>query len=143
MPQEFVTTGRVEGGKLKIRNRQQLEAELSRWKDGELLITIERAHATRSLAANAYYWAVIVHILSEHTGYSPDDMHAILKAKFLPKKLAVMDGNGVIVDELVIGGTTTTLNKIQFGDYLEAIRVWAATELGMEFPSPREYEGAA
>ncbi len=46
------------------------------------------------------------------------------------------------VDEFVIGGSTTRMNKLEFGEYCEAIRQWAAMELGINIPDPGEYEAA-
>jgi hypothetical protein len=138
MGQSFETTGRVERGKLKLRNRQAFETAFKTWRDGEVIVRIERRHAARSLAQNAYYWGVAVHLLSEHTGYTPDEMHEFLKMKFLPKKLAVQDKNGEVQGEFVIGGTTTALNKIQFGEYLFNIQSWAAASLDVQIPDPNE-----
>jgi hypothetical protein len=133
---EVVTTGYIKAGRLEMRNRKQVSAQLKRMKDGEVLITIEKKHATRSAQANRYFWGVVVEMISDHTGYTPDEVAEILKAKFLPKKLAVCDGNGEVVGEFVIGGTTTRLNKIEFGEYIESIRRWSAETLGVVIPDP-------
>lgn len=138
MAVEFVTTGRIEAGALRIRNKREMKQALSHWRDGDVTVTVERKHATRSLPQNAWYWGVIVELISEHTGYTPDEVHDVLKAKFIPKKLAICDSNGEVKDELVIGGTTTQLNKIQFGEYCEAIRQWAAEDLGVVIPDPSD-----
>lgn len=133
---EYVTTGEIRGGTLKIRNRAALSQALRGMKDGEVLIRIERLRATRSQSQNAFYWGVVVQLLSEFTGYTPDEMHEVLKAKFLPKRFAVCDGNGEIKDELVIGGSSAVLNTVEFGEYLEAIRQWAAETLHVVIPDP-------
>ncbi len=130
----IVLPARLEGGSVKL-NSQRLDAMLRGRRDCDLEIIIERKHATRSLAQNAFYWSVVVASLSEHTGYTPDEIHEILKAKFLPKTRAITDRNGEIVGEFVIGGSTTALNKIEFGEYIEQVRVWAA-ELGVYIPDP-------
>lgn len=135
MTGEYVTTGVIEGGKLELRNRRELQHALRAMRDGEVLVRIERLRATRSQRQNAWYWGVIVQQLAEHTGYTPDEMHEILKAKFIPKRFAVADGNGEVRGEFVIGGTTTSLNTVEFGEYCEAIRDWAA-ELGIVIPDP-------
>jgi hypothetical protein len=136
MTGEYITTGVIEGGKLEIRNRAGLSQALRGMKDGEVLITIERLRATRSQRQNAWYWGVIVQLLADHTGYTPDEMHEVLKAKFIPKRFAVADGNGEICDELVIGGSTAILNTVEFGEYCEAIRQWAADSLHVVIPDP-------
>ena len=53
-------------------------------------------------------------------GHTPDEMHEVLKAKFIPKRFAVADGNGEIRDELVIGGSTAILNTVEFGGVLRS-----------------------
>lgn len=133
-----MTSGHVTAGKLEIRNRAMVRAQLQRMRDGEVRITIERAHATRSSQANRYYWGVVVELLAEHTGYTPDEIHEVLKAKFLPKKLAVTDGNGEIKGEFVVGGTTTKLNKVEFGEYVTQIRQWALEDLDVVIPEANE-----
>lgn len=133
---EIVATGIVRSGRLEVRQRQSFTAALKRLKDGEVSITIARKRAARSTQQNRWYWGVIVEMLSEHTGFTPDEMHDVLKAKFLPKKLAVTDGNGEIKGEFVIGGTTTRLNKLEFGEFCEAVRRWAAEDLGLVIPDP-------
>lgn len=131
----IVLPARLESGVMKL-NAKRLAQLLRGRRDCDLELVIERKHATRSAAQNSYYWGVVVGLLSEHTGYTPDEIHEILKAKFLPKKLAVTDGNGEIRGEFVIGGTTTRLNKIEFGEFVEAVRRWAAEDLGVVIPDP-------
>jgi hypothetical protein len=133
---EVVTTGAIRKGRLEVRNRKSFAAAIKRMRDGEVDITVSRHAATRSQQQNRFYWGVIVDLLSDHTGYTPDEVHELLKARFIPKKLAVCDGNGEIVGEYVIGGTTTKMNKIEFGEYVESIRRWAAEELGVVIPDP-------
>lgn len=138
MTGEYVTTGLIQGGALEIRNRAALKQALRGMKDGEVLIRIERLRATRSQRQNAWYWGCIVQLLAEHTGYTPDEMHEVLKAKFIPKRFAVADGNGEIRDELVIGGSSAKLNTVEFGEYCEAIRQWAAESLSVVIPDPED-----
>jgi len=133
----IVASAQVKSGRLYIRNRREFDAQVerldSRW---ELEITVKRQRATRSLQQNAYYWGVVVAMLSEHTGYTPDEIHDFLKTKFIPKRLAFQDGNGVVVEELVLGGSTRSMNTIEFGEYMEDIRRWAAEELDVVIPDP-------
>lgn len=133
---DVTVTGYVRKGRLEIRNRRGMSEQLKRMRDGEVLITIERKHATRSVQANRYYWGVVVQLLSEHTGYQPEEIHEVLKAKFIPKTLSLAKDNGEIVAELVIGGTTTSMNKLEFGDYISRIRQWAMDELDVVIPNP-------
>lgn len=133
---KVVAIGLIKKGRLDIRNRKDFTQRIRQMRDGSVTITVERTHATRSLQQSRYYWGVIVDLLSQHTGYTPDEIHEILKAKFIPKHLAVADENGVIKGEFVIGGTTTTLDKLEFAEFTESIRRWAAEDLGVVIPDP-------
>lgn len=133
----IITTATIAEHGLRLRNAKQIQAQLRRLKPNtELTVTIEKRHATRSLAQNAFYWSVVVRRIADHTGYTDDEVHEILKAKFLPKRLTIADGNGEIKGEFVIGGTTTRFNKVEFGEYVESIRQWAAEELDIDIPDP-------
>ena len=136
---EYVGTGVVKGGQLKVRNSKAIEAEFKTWRDCEVIIRVEKAHATRSADQNSLYWVAYVQPLSDHTGYTPLEMHAYLKQRFLPKQhLLIQDAAGVVVDEADLDALTTTkLDKIEFGEYLHEIEAFAQT-LNVTVGSNRE-----
>lgn len=120
-------TGFVKDGVLKLRNAKAVAAEFENWRDCEVTVTIERAHATRSVDQNALYWAGYVNPIAEYTGNSPKLVHAFLKNKFLPKeRIEIVDRkSGVVLEETMLEAlTTTTLNKVEFGEYLHEIEEW-------------------
>ena len=127
----------VKNGHLHFHNRRVFDEQVRHFREGaqvEIAVTIRRA--SRSLQQNAYYWGVVVQIISEHTGYTPDEVHEFLKMKFIPKRLAVADGNGEICEEFVIGGSTRKMNTIQFGEFMEECRRFAADTLDCYIPDP-------
>jgi hypothetical protein len=123
-------------GKLHVgaSERSQLQEAVLLWPDGPAQLTLEREQATRSREANAYYWAVVVKALSNHTGSTPDEMHELLKVMFLPKDVAIKTGNGAVVAEFVIGGSTRELTIGEFYEYVEQIRQWAFEKLDVDMP---------
>lgn len=125
-------------GKLYIRPsaRSALQEALLLWPDGPATLTVERESVTRSTQANAYYWGVVVEALADHTGYTPDETHDTLKIKFLPKAVAIRTGNGEVIAEFVIGGSTRVLKVGEFFDYVERIRQWAFEMLDVDIPPP-------
>jgi hypothetical protein len=135
---DVVASAQIRDGKLFIRNRREFDRAIAQMKDGwEMEVTIARRRATRSPQANAYYWGVVLQALSLHTGYTVDELHDICKAQFLPKKLAINNGNGEVVGEFVLGGSTRSLNTNEFYEYVERVRQWAA-ELDCYTPDPGE-----
>ena len=140
---DFVTTGKRVGASLKLRHQAAYASWVATVPEGtEVLITFSRAKATRSEQQNRFYWGVIVDAISSHTGYTPEETHECLKQLFLPKKLAMLDGNGDVHNELVIGGSTTKLSKVEFGEYCTQVREWAFDHLGIYIPLPSESEAA-
>lgn len=135
-------TARIEDGRLKVglRALEAMRLALAHWQRCQVTITVEKQHATRSLDQNALYWSGYVNPLAEYTGYTPFEMHAYLKKRFLPKqRIEIVDRrSGVVIDEQDLDQlTTTTLNKIEFGEYLDEIKAFALG-LGVIVGSNRE-----
>ena len=86
----------------------------------------------RSIPQNSYYHGAIVSVLSEETGYTPDEIHEVLKWKFLKKEVTI---NG---ESCISTKSTRDLSTAEFEDYLDQIRVWASSELGILLREPHE-----
>lgn len=140
MATDVIASAVVRQGQLRIHNRRAFDDQIRQFKDGaqvEVAVTIRRT--SRSLKANAWYWGGIIQPISDYTGYTPDEVHEWAKAKFIPKKLAICNGNGEVVDEYVLGGSTRKMNTIEFSEYCEALRQWAAETLNLYIADPDEY----
>lgn len=134
---EVVGTAQVRRGKLFIRHRAHFDAQVARLDERWILeISVRRLRATRSIQQNRFYWGVVVESLSEHTGYTPDEVHELLKQRFIPKKLALCDGNGEVKGEFVMGGSTRAMTTAEFHEYIESIRRFASEELGIIYLTP-------
>ena len=123
---------RIEKGKILWQN-PVMTAQVMRELEGEQVkVSIKPFTKTRSLNQNAYYWAVIIATLADFTGYSTDEMHEVLRVKFLPYKANV--GN----EEVTITKSTTDLDTTEFEKYLAEIREWASVALEVFLPLPGE-----
>ena len=134
-----VASATVTGGKIRIHNRRGFDRTLAQFKDGiQVEVTVSRLRATRSIQQNRYWWGCCVALVSEHTGYSPEEVHEMAKQMFLPRKMAVCNGNGEIVGEFVMGGSTRGMTTIEFGEFMERFKRWAAETLDCFIPDPDE-----
>ena len=98
-------------------------------------VSIKERRKRRSDRQNAYYWGVVVKMLSEHTGYSPDQMHSILKQIF-NSEVAMVGGI-----ECRIEKSTTKLSTYDFSEeYIRSIQQWAAEKFDLQIPDPNEVE---
>lgn len=125
----------VKNGKLEIANKDNFKKNVRELEDKQVFIFLSERKKKRSLNQNAYYWGVVVDMLAEHLGYFPEEIHEVLKQKFLPKKEIQIMNKNVIIPE-----STTQLSTKAFEDYTEKIRVWAALELNFVIPDPRQIE---
>jgi len=124
----FEASGQIEQGRLKVRHQQQFEAKVRHIPDGEVIVSVRRAQATKTPQQNRLYWKFYVTPLAEYTGYSPLAIHSYLKQRFLvAPQIVITDSTGDVVDEASIEPTTTTLTKAEFSAYLDNITDFAAT----------------
>lgn len=86
---------------------------------------------TRTSRANRYYWGVCIALIAKHLGEHPEELHEALKAKFR--------GREDITTGLVIPRSTRS-GSDDFWQYVDAVRHWAHTFLGLYIPSPNEPE---
>lgn len=131
--------GQIRDGKLYLSGpkRQQMAADIARMKEGRLVEIEVKPVNRRSHPQNAYYWGVVVAMVQEalqNLGHeiNAELTHELLKSKFNPITLCNADGE--VIGE--IGGTTSTLGKEDFSIYLERIKIFAATYLGITIPDP-------
>ena len=123
-----------------ILDRARLARFLKELPEGKYAITVEKHVANRSKKANAYLWGVCYALLSEHTGYTKDELHAWAKAEFLgvqTKTILLQDETGEVKHErqIPLDPTTTTMDTHDFTVFVESIRRVAA-ELGCVIPDP-------
>lgn len=131
----------------KVMNRLKLMAKFIKWCGNNSLSVepylvwgwieteiLDKKEKTRSNPQNRYYRGVVVPLLSQETGYTTDEIHEILKYKFLYRQATLGE------KELGYAVSTTELSTAEFEDYLSRIRTWASADLSIFIPEPNEYE---
>lgn len=96
-------------------------------------ITVTKKKKKRSVRQNSYYW-LLVTMISDHTGFTKEEVHAILKQRFL-KVERVNEVTGAIYEYV---RSTTELSTVEYEDYLEDVRRFASEEFGIYLPEPQE-----
>ena len=106
--------------------------------ENNYLVEIKKKRDTRSNNQNRYYWKCIVQELADSLGYFPDEMHTILRSKFLSEyEMLEINNRKIGINKI---GSTSDLNTKAFEVYTDQIRIWALTELGIRLLIPNEYE---
>lgn len=122
----------------KILNPADIRNLFEPLKDGTYKVKVS-PRKVRSLQQNSYYWGVVCDMVYEglrDAGYdevkTAEDAHEIMKLLFL-KKDVVSTSTG----EILAGATSTTeLTTLEFAEYIEKVRMWAAEYLNINIPDP-------
>ena len=121
-------------------NRNLLSETVKSFEGMEVTITIEKKKRKRSNEQNAYLWGVVYTCVKQgmiDVGFRDvtiDNIHELMKGKFLKQDLINQDTGEVFP----ITGHTSKLTTIEFNDYFEQIKQWAAEYLNVYIPDPNE-----
>lgn len=119
----------------KDTDKQKLFKILKSRKPKTYVIEIKEPRPKRTNKQNAYYW-VCLGIIGQHCGYSSDEMHELMKYKFLGVEEKVVKQTGEMLKSLK---STQNLDSTEFTVYIDKIRLWGLQELDCYCPSPEEY----
>ena len=117
----------VEKGILTVTDTKAFKRWLWTLK-GKVYVTVKKKRKKRSNPQNAYMWGCVYKIVSDHTGYTPDECHQIFGEKFL----------GYEKKGRLFLRSTTKLSTIKFEIYMEEIRRFASIKLHLWIPEPNE-----
>lgn len=117
-------------GLARNKLRKELKGSFAN-KSIEILIHKKKKH--RSINQNRYYWLVL-NMVSEDTGFRPQEAHEIFKRKFLTIE-KVYEETGQVYEYTK---STTELSTIEFEEYVEQVRQFVAQEFMIYIPLPNE-----
>jgi len=101
---------------------------------GKKVIKIASYRKKRSVNQNEYYWGVVLKYLAFEAGYTADEMHELMKRKFL----AYQKTNQKTGEIETFSGETKGLNTEHFEEYLEKVRTFAFDFYDCLIPLPNE-----
>ena len=128
---EFFTD--IKGGRMQTNVVKQIQSVLHSFEGKRISIKLDKIKSSRSHQQNKYYW-VCVTILSQEIGYEKNELHEILKYKFLTKE-KVDEKTGECYNFV---GSTTKLNKTEFGEFVAELQRWSSQTFNVVLPDPNE-----
>lgn len=124
--------GKIENGKLKLDDINDFKKYLLGLEGKKIQVSVRKYKTSRSLKQNAYYWGVIVPIISDWVGEDDrESIHEALKEKFL--KVRTNKG-------LKIVQSSAKLTTTEFEIYLDKVKRWASMECNLVIPDPNEID---
>lgn len=104
---------------------------LATWRCVEVKISPYKDSRNRTASQNNYLWSAVYPEIANYCGYSTEEVHEWCKLAFLPRSFVTI--NGI---EREVAKSTTTLTTGEFTQYIESIRAWAGSQLGISIPEP-------
>tara|TARA_R110002074_G_scaffold19449_1_gene61876 strand:+ start:396 stop:776 length:381 start_codon:yes stop_codon:yes gene_type:complete len=121
--------GKVYQSQLKLNNKRLFIDSLKHLEGKEIEIRIRERSANRSKEQNSLYW-IWIDILSKEIGYTKEEMHTLIKYKFLKRN--IVDDNGVESETIK---STTTLTTKEFTAFMDEVLFWSNSTLNINLPS--------
>lgn len=129
----FTLTVPVKSGRCQFAETEldRVREFLARFEGKVVEIRWAKPKSTRSLKQNAYYFGVVLTMISVETGNSVADLHEAYKTLFVTPKFVKIGSK-----EVQCPRTTTDLSPSEFNIYIEQVVAHAGQELGIVIPLP-------
>lgn len=127
---EYINSGTVLKGRFIASNIEKFKQSFSKFEGKECEVIVRSKKKKRSNKQNRYMWGVVYKLYAEYLGYTSDDIHNLLRIKFLP----------VFIGDEKLPGSTSKLNKKEMEEYLTKCRNYGNSEFSLNIPLPNEVE---
>lgn len=128
----------TEQGKLQVFNQPALQQWIRASAGRDIVMSLKVKRKTRSNPQNAYYWSVVIPMVTDGinkfgNSFEQEETHEFLKAKFNAKEIEVTDGHFLNIPQ-----STSKMDTAEFMTYIENIQQFASMMLSIYIPSPNE-----
>lgn len=117
----------VANGKIKFFDYLRLDEWLRQHNNEKIEVIVRpRTKPKRSDKQNRYLWGVVYKLISDHTGFEVEEVHELMKFRFLRTQIGRFETTL----------STAKLSTIEFNEYLDKINRFAIEECGFSIPLP-------
>lgn len=102
---------------------------------GEIELSVGKRKSKRSDAQNRYLWGVVYKIICDYNGDTDEDIHEYCLEKFAPRRFMELGS-----DRIKVVKRSSKMDKLEFSDYVESIKQWAAETFSLYIPDPNEID---
>lgn len=88
-------------------------------------VTIEEYAPARNAQQNRRLW-LIYNMIAKHTGHDPDEIHELMKEKFLGTRVVEICG-----ERATVSPSTRRLKTKEFAKYMDEVENWTLEKLGI------------
>lgn len=124
-------TGKIIENKFVPFDDESYLTHLSLLEGEKVEVEVKKFRNSRSLEQNRYYWRIVA-IISENTGYTKDETHALLGSKFLKDHVDIQEGSEM--KRYTVVKSSSSLKSDEMAQYIEEVKQWASQELQLFIP---------
>lgn len=125
----LVHRGSITGGKLVLENPKWFRGMIALHDDCNVNVLVEKRKSGPTSEQRGYLWGVVYVEASKVTGHTPEELHEIMKSKFLRRKM-VWRGT-----EVTTVRSTSDFTMNELAEFITNV-VHAFQETGIEIPEP-------
>ena len=122
--------GKVKKGAFIPRDPTAFRLTFAKLEGKAVEVVVRKKKKHRSGAQNAYYWGIVIDIISGATGFTPQEAHDAMRFKFLTD----------MTGELPKVRSTADLTTVEFLNYTASIQQWAAEFIDCFIPDPESVD---
>jgi hypothetical protein len=120
--------GTVKGGKVLLDNQDSYDSYLLTLEEKRIEMVVKKEETSKTIQQTRYLFGVVYELISEHTGYSKEEVHELMKSIFLKSYKTVNNKRYTVIRSI------HDLNTVEMTEYIEQIKRWCATELQIFVP---------
>jgi len=123
--------GDIENGKVNWNNPANFIDHMKSMEGMKISVTVDKYRKTRSNNQNRYYHGTVLTMMSEETGYTNDECHALLTHELLKDP----NSDHRLPPRIK---STSELDTKEFEDYMSKCRMYISDNLELYVPEPNE-----
>jgi hypothetical protein len=136
---KYTSTIRLDNGVLKLVNKAEMLKFALSLNCKEFIFTLEKKRSKRSNEQNRYYWGVVVPLVKQGLTelgnvVSLESTHDFIKSEFNYKEII----NETTGEVKKLPNSTTQLNKTEFSEMIERVKIWSAEWCNIYIPDAGE-----
>lgn len=121
--------GKIKDGQIQVQ--RFFLADLAKWEGKE--VDIDLASGGKTLQQLRYLWGVVYRIVSDHTGFTPEEVSEIYKTKFLTYEKKYKGKMYQLTKGL------SGLKKTEMVEFIDKVIKHATIELDLAIPEPKAF----
>jgi hypothetical protein len=131
--------GNVENGKFVPNSKEYFKKAFESYEGKIIELSLKVWHKKRTNPQNSYYWGVVIELIKNYINdlgndFDSDTIHELLRSLFLKTTKEIVNKESGEVKSIDFIQSTTKLSTIEFENYLESCKRYAAEQFDLIIP---------